>query len=367
MVAAAGLGATGAFAQTAAPVAPAPAAPKAVPAPPPPIDPVTGLPVVVEDAIREAADASRAFARSAQLQVGAARDMVLHLRNDLMGGSSGDGVPPLVLRFTQRTPEDDAATAEDLLVMTRVLENTLEKTLGEQPRERRAGIEIWRSGSPSARAMYLEGFGAVFMVKVYLPLLGEEPRAEAPRTNAPPPDSEWEKARSQLRGHAEDPEDKPRTTGSEPASNFDAAMVDALQTALLKSLKEAANMRQLKPDDQIAVTLFGSPASRSGKGVSTLKLERDAAGRWSQNKVYSPNALPIFGTSGPGTVLALRASFKDVSAFARGSLDFETFKGRIQWQRYAGAGYDVTSVNSWVKPSSSSSRARTSTEPAKVR
>ena len=49
-----------------------------------------------------------------------------------------------------------------------------------------------------------------------------------------------------------------------------------------------------------------------------------------------------------GTVLTLRVKDSDVSAFASDKMNFEDFSKKVTVNQYAGTGYGLTSVNSWI-------------------
>lgn len=111
-------------------------------------------------------------------------------------------------------------------------------------------------------------------------------------------------------------------------ARYSEEQVEALRTTLLAALKQGTHMRDLKPDESIAVSAFG-PAAES--------------------------ETPRTGM-GNGSVLSLRARKSDVDAFAKGALTFEAFRSRATLHDYAGIGHGVTSVNTWLQDSRSVSK-----------
>jgi hypothetical protein len=59
-----------------------------------------------------------------------------------------------------------------------------------------------------------------------------------------------------------------------------------------------------------------------------------------------------------GTVLTLRVKKSDVDAFEKGKLDFKAFEKAARFNAYPGSGYDVTTVNSWSRPTTSYGSSR---------
>src|SRR5207248_11603404 len=83
----------------------------------------------------------------------------------------------------------------------------------------------------------------------------------APEPKEPPPssDTEWDKVRRELYGENEGRAVELAMAGS--GSQFDRAQVDELEKVLLQTLKNASNIHNLKPDDSIAITVFGQPSA----------------------------------------------------------------------------------------------------------
>ncbi len=297
-----------------------------------------------------------------------------------LGGSSEE-VPPVLVEFSAIDEKTLAALSEDLSVMGRILERTLERGLKDDPPEVMGVPMVFTGSSRSVRAMHVEGFGALFMIKVDFPVLGP-PKAEAPaKKTEPPADTEWNRTRDELFGGPEEGE-----AGSKPT--FKPEQVEALKRELLTSLKEAANIRNLRPEDYVGVSVFGAPTPlgtepgktstglrqshasgeehavvniRADHQVSTnaklkdqpeAERQLDAARKQLDRAKLQLNLLAGRVSSSraarPGTVLSLRAQKRDIDQFAAGKLDFEAFQAKANITTYAGAGYGLTSVNSWV-------------------
>jgi hypothetical protein len=285
--------------------------------------------------------------------------------------SSSDSVPPVVIQFGAKDSSVIAAMEEDLAIMTHLIDRAIERS-GENGPDEKLGVPLYyTSGGKSVRALYLEGFGPLFMVKVNFPVhaaaaAGENRAAEKQE------DSEWEKARRTLYGVNEDT----RWMGVSSGVPYEAARVEALKKHLIPALKNASNMKGVKPDEFVNVSVFGSPdtivteARPSKKGprtVSSLPSQKTVTPRSdpASEEAFDTDAKPqpyrttleVARTTLQGTVLTLRAKKSDIDAAAKGSLDDAAFARKVTANSYAGNGHGLTSVNSWLRRSTSSSGA----------
>src|SRR5262245_53373133 len=276
--------------------------------------------------------------------------------------NSRDSVPPVILQFTGADPTVLTKMEEDLSVMTRLTEKSLVRSLGENSPDYKMGIPMLVTASGrSVRALYLEGFGAVFMIKVNFPVLAP-PTVEEKKPERTAEDSEWERTRKELLGIHE-PRDGSTWVGA--AVPYDAALLEALKKELLETLKNASNIRGLKSEESICVTVFGSPNITFGKRTTgplpgqpgqpvppKTPARRDTKSSSDAPAIATPYAGNYSSRpAGQGTVLTLRVKKSDVDAFANGKLEFKAFEKKATFNTYLGSGYDVTSVNSWSRPS----------------
>jgi len=268
--------------------------------------------------------------------------------------SSGSSVPPVVIQFGSKGPEAIATMEDDLAVMTHLIDQALDRMGGDVPDEK-MGIKLYyTSGGKSVRALYLENFGPLFMVKVNFPV--HAPAVTEAKAPDEPDDSEWNRARRSVLGFPEDA----RWTGGSGGVPYEAERVEALKKQLVAALKNASNMKGVKPDEHVTVTVFGSPAATDGivireqKGNSSrqataVRLESVVEG----NKVIIESAR----ASSHGTILTLRLKKADIDSAGKDGADALAKKAIVN--TYAGNGHGLSSVNSWIKSSSSSSpRAR---------
>jgi hypothetical protein len=273
--------------------------------------------------------------------------------------SSSDSIPPVVIQFGAKDASAIGAMEDDLAVMTHIIDRAVDR-VGEDVPDALGVPLIYTSGGRSVRALYLDGFGPLVMVKVNFPV--HAPGEAQPKAVERTESSEWEEAKRALYGA-----NRETTAGSSSsAAPYDGGRVEALKKHLITALKEASNMKGVKPDESVSVTVFGSPAAAaSGNGVGRVSGSRGvgvinsgaAPGRVGQPPADWPSQstnLELVRTTLQGTVLTLRARKSDIDAAAKGGLDDEAFMKKVTVNTYSGNGYGVKSVNSWIRSSSSS-------------
>jgi hypothetical protein len=248
--------------------------------------------------------------------------------------------------------------------MTHIIDRSLSEDVSDDTPPGKMGIQMLFTGSTrSVRALYLEDFGALFMVKVNFPLQGAPSQKEPAPEKAP--DSEWERARREVLG-VDESNAWPDVFGGENI-DFDPKRVDALKTVLIRALKNAANIRHLKSDEVVSISVFGSgprlqlqaqptaaPSADAPRTKTSSRPQIAAAGSgYGAYGLSSPGGgamvvTQLTASSGKGTVLTLRVKKSDIDAFAKGDQDEAAFTKTVAFNTYTGAGHDITSVNSWV-------------------
>jgi hypothetical protein len=222
--------------------------------------------------------------------------------------------------------------------MSRILNKSLERS-GERDKQEASGIPVFISGFLGTRrpqSLYLEGYGALFLLGVKFPLVppsaAEEVKIEKPA------DTTWEKTKRELFG--------PRNAA--PGSwvfnphqefkpvKFDAERLETLKRDLLEALKNAANLRHLKPDENIVVAVTGSSAGpvAAVKQVSKRGLRNSAKTDDKAVTVVGYAAKTPDDEVRHDTALVIRVKKSDADAFAKGKLDFEEFKKKASITAY---------------------------------
>jgi len=239
----------------------------------------------------------------------------------------------LVIPTSEMKAEDLATIVEDMTVMSRIIDSQLGK---EESRH------IWFTGgmfgqSSMAETMYLQGYGALFLKKVDFPLSpGPAMQEEEKQTKEESVDPVWDKMRQEIY----EPKEDRRRREERPEENYDAEKVENLKINLIKALKHTTNIRNLKPEESVILTVTGSGSSygdygRGGYGGYSMTLPGTERGQVIvQNKDKKSmsivsQALPSDLEVTSATVLIIRAKKSDIESFAKGDLDFDKFRERV--------------------------------------
>jgi hypothetical protein len=225
---------------------------------------------------------------------------------------------------------------EDLIVMSRILNKSIERSGEGEKQDLVSGIFISVfPGSRLPQSLYLEGYGALFLLSVKFPLVppsaAEEVKAEKPA------DTTWEKTRRELFG--------PRNvipgdwlfrhqTERKPVG-FDANRVEKLKRDLLEALENAANLRDLKSDEYVVVAVSGTSAG-SASGVKRV-IGRGLRGTGSTSasvRVETATGKTLDDELPRDTAMIIRVRKSDVDAFAKGNLDFDAFREKATITTY---------------------------------
>jgi hypothetical protein len=307
--------------------------------------------------------AQRAVAAAAKDAAAAARDAEVQLQDlhNTFVTTSGTsrGNRSLVITTSEPDPVANANAEEDLAIMSRILR----KAVGSSQDERRVrpmGIDVDGSvfGSASgARNIYLDGYGAIFLLTVRYPLIGAPEKPDESKAKDTTSD-EWKEAQQ------EELQSRPGgyggasggfgqtwswTSTSGPAEDFDAEKVEKLKTSLLESLKNAMHIRALKPNDFVTIVVQGAEATRTESvkrkpttaAVGRANISVTSSPADSDNKPVGRAAVATIPTkglrtrSGLGeTVMTIRVKKSDADAFAQGKLDLDAFRKKAAIQTY---------------------------------
>ena len=187
------------------------------------------------------------------------------------------------------------------------------------------GIDVLYSPAPGPlRSLYLEGYGALFLLNVSSPLL-PPPQAEDQQEKTETT-SDWEEAKQELFGQSGGGH-----IGGVPGEPYDKERVNRLKEGLLEALKNASNIRELKPDDSITVCVFG--AAGPGQPRSRTYIKRPGGPGEARSGVA------VAGWAGGPmrqSIMTIRVKKSDADAFAKGSLTLDAFRERAHIVAYAG-------------------------------
>lgn len=214
-----------------------------------------------------------------------------------------------------------AESEEDLDVMARLLEKAMNISK-DSGSIKAAGIDlIFSSGSPSAvRNLYLAGHGALFVFTSPIPLKPEDAKEEGKKKESANT-SAWDEARRELyRG----PEEKwsllngePRRSRA-PRESYDQKEVERLQSSLIETLKEASNMRHVRPTETISVIL-----NRDDRRSGPMAFARHVVGQTAGVRFATADE---GSDQDSGATMLIRVTKANVDALAAGSMTLEQFK-----------------------------------------
>ncbi len=272
-----------------------------------------------------------------------------------------DPAPATVVAFTKADPAVLQQIQEDLTVMAHILDQAMERSLGDLAPPSRMGVPLlYTSAQGAARPIYLEGFGALFIMRVSIPLFAPPSPPHAQPEQAL--DSEWESARREVLGPggSGDTLGAPMLGGETP---FDPQQVEALKLTVIKALRNAANIRNLTPEEYVSVAIFGQPtapgtvvfsssansnlprparpdaptppgSSRSSSAGTSAKRSFGHAGAFAMKPTPTHAGWPR------ETVLTFRVKGADARAFASDKISFEDFSKKVTVNQYGGGGHD---------------------------
>ncbi len=217
--------------------------------------------------------------------------------------------PVLLVGFAKLDHESRQHVQEDMQIMSRILNKAATKEVQNQ-QERRMGITVTTLNGNRSENLFIEDYGPIFIMNVPMPLSGAR---QADSKKEEKGDSEWEEAKRELY------QNKPFTV-AEPMK-YDPKSVEALKTAILESLKNAANIRQFKSDQTLTIVVTGGDSTRAVFAKRIVKKNDYQPGKEEvHNEVFEQKA------GGPQqTTLTIRVKKSDIDAFARGKMDVGEF------------------------------------------
>ena len=253
-----------------------------------------------------------------------------HFQHDGSGGV-------LVIPVAEMKVENLAAITEDMSVMSRIFDKQLGQANVVTARGRYGNINPFLGhGNRATEAIYLDSYGALFLMKVNM-LLSAPPETQQKEKVHKDTDPVWAEMRRQMY----EPEEVRRSrTNDRPEEKYDAEKVETLKTNLIKTLKHATNIRALRPDQLVILTIIGDgsqPASATTRFYSY--------GRSTGRSRFVQTLPEVEAASVQPTVLTICAKKSDIDAFAKGEIDYDQFRQRTGiFKSYAKAGLQHSPV-----------------------
>lgn len=251
---------------------------------------------------------------------------------------SSRGGSVLVIPSAEIETKDLLAINEDLNVMSRIFVTNLQKA-----RVAPEGVGILLDvpiygnlfsgrGNDSIQSMYLQGYGAIFLMKVDFPLSPGPKEVQKDETEK---EQEGDKVWEETRRGLYEPETFTKRKKDNSAPKYDAKKVENLKTTVVSSLKHASNIRNLKQNESVIITITGSSGS-SGNIFATPMESGQVAIYDKDRRITRIVADPEPGDLGltAPVVLIIRAQKADIDSFANGDIDLEQFRQRVQLISY---------------------------------
>jgi hypothetical protein len=282
---------------------------------------------------QQAADLAKSAAEMATQEAKMHADLAVQQARLALGRAQYSTDRVLVVLTDPTKAQDVAATTEDLNIMSRIFDKKLGPTYGSaltSVNTSRGGVSSingllsvlrQRDGSQGTRAIYLHGYAALFLISVDFPL-SAPPKVEVEKIEKDV-DPVWQSAKREISASDKTPEGEYFYTKYDSAKEYDAEKVEELKTELTKALRHAANIRNLSPDESIILAVAGPKAAVSGPVLAEVHVGGD--------KTYSVITNVDTNTLPAPTLLTMRARKSDIDAYAKGELDLQEFRARVQF------------------------------------
>jgi len=252
------------------------------------------------------------------------------------GNPHENGTTPirtLILRATEENPGSKSELEEDLSIMSRIFTKTMQEQGFEDDVVTAMGIKIRTmhiantdSSAVFFENLYLDGYGALFMIRVRFPLL-PSPEITRDGESDKPENTKWEETKRELYG-------RKRTVGRlgtiawnvhKQPEEYSRKKVAKLRETLLQALRNATNIRNLDSDEFVSIAVVGQNSTLPKLNVAYRTVGDDPTNR---SFLVLGNKTLLEPTLGR-TTMTLRAKKSDVDAFARGELELEEFEKKV--------------------------------------
>lgn len=270
-------------------------------------------------------------------------DALVQLRTALSATTKQlGGGKVLVIPTAQIQPQEIATLMEDMTVMCRIFDKKLAQSslIPETPVWVRLSSRYSSMGDRSMGAMYIQGYGALFMINVDFPLSPPPETEEKKETEEENADQVWEHMKQEIFS----PQEATRRVPDRPEEKYDPEKVENLKATLIKALVHAANIRGLKPDESVILTVTGSGVSSNADKVVAISGTNQVVIHYKDKNVTKLLNSPSFsdlGISSP-TVLTIRVKKSYIDALAQNKIDFDEFEQKVQLISYPSLGQNIS-------------------------
>lgn len=246
---------------------------------------------------------------------------------------NGGAATVLVVPNAETKPQDLDMITQDLNIMSRILDKKLNPDQKDQLSVSYGGrtstigryMSFFSDDERTTRAIYVQGYGALFLLKVDFPLSPTPETIEEEKTEEEI-DSVW----SQTKREIYTPEEPSKRRRGRSEEKYDARKVESLKTTLTEALKHAANIRSLKPDESVILTVRGYEPAVAVRTFPAIGAGPDTSVRITHKPMVEVDKMGFFSP----TVLIIRAKKSDIDAFSKDELNFDQFRQKAQILTY---------------------------------
>jgi hypothetical protein len=174
----------------------------------------------------------------------------------------------LVVPAEEVKPEELAAITEDMQVMSYILDERFKET------RRIQGVfidfgDFFGRDNRQTEATYIQGYGVLFAMEVNFSFSPPpKPQAQETEQQGEQGDSTWQRARQQVFS----PTEGKGAEGPGSPEEYNSQMVEELKRDLITTLKHAANIRGLQPDEWVILTVVGGRREFGGVFGSNMPM-----------------------------------------------------------------------------------------------
>jgi hypothetical protein len=283
----------------------------------------------------------------------------------------------LVIPAEDIKPEELAETVEDMYIFSNILDEGFKEPRMIQGVFRDFG-DFFGRDNRQTDAVYMQDYGVVFLMEVDYTFTPAPQTTEQPEEQTKEADSTWQRAKERMFS----PGGAGRISRPESARENDAQMVEELKTELIRTLRHATNIRNIEPDEWVILSVTGTGRQSGmmggmggygygmggygGAGMGSYVEMGGSGGGYggavsggygggaagggygmggyggtTGGGMYGGGSGMMGGMGGyvetgvlPATVLTIRAKKSDVDAFAKGDIDYQQFRQKVQILMY---------------------------------
>ena len=194
----------------------------------------------------------------------------------------------LVIPSADIKAEDLTAITEDLQVMSQIFDEKF-----KEPQEIQGVFvdfgDFFGRDSRSTEAIYMQGYGVLFLMEVNFAFSPEPKVQEKKAEETEDADPIWQRTRQKIFS-------PPGFGGDKlvPEEKYSADKIDQLKTELIRTLKHAANIRNIQPDEWVILTVIGKARQSGGMYEYNFSRSRTPRTRSSRGRSSSSSRGDIF-------------------------------------------------------------------------